>query len=128
MFKSVETLLTTLRDSFNKLVYGKQFIGYETITLTLGTVKKLTVPTGATEAILQVEASSGSTTLPSARFTLHGIDPVAGQTGAATEIGIPTYSCTGGDFVIRGYDNLLAFKIISAYATGTQSLKVLYYK
>lgn len=126
--KNIETLLSALRDSFNRLVYGKQFISYEGITLTAGTVKKLTVPAGVTEAIIQVDSSVRSTTDPQARYTLHGVDPVAGTTGNVSEIGHPLFACAGNYIVIRGYDNLGAFKVISATGVGTQALKVQYYK
>lgn len=125
--KNVETLLSTLRDSFNRLVNGKQVIGYEAIALSTSTVSTLTIPVGTTEAWIQVEGASPSATVTSARYTLNGTTPVTGVTGTTSEAGMPLYNSSGQPLIIKGGSNLSGFKAIMATGTN-QILKVTYYK
>lgn len=125
--KNVETLLSTLRDSFNRLVNGKQVVGYQAIALSTSTVSTLTVPSGATEAWIQVEGASPSATITSARYTVDGTTPVTGVTGATSEAGMPLYNSSGQPLVLKGGGTLSSFKAIMATGSN-QILKVTYYK
>lgn len=125
--KNLETLLSALRDAFNRFVNGKQAIGYQAIALSTGTVSTLTVPAGATEAWIQVEGAAPSATVTSARYTVDGTTPVTGVTGTTGEAGMPLYNSSGQPVIIKGGSNLSAFRAIMATGTN-QILKVTYYR
>ena len=127
--KNIETLLSALRDAFNRLVNGKQAIGYQAIALSTSTVTNLTIPAGATEAWIRVDGTAPATAaLPSARYTVDGTTPVTGVTGTTSEAGMPLYNNPGAEtLIIKGGSNLSSFKAIMATGV-TQILKVTYYK
>jgi len=125
--KNFETILSAVRDGISRLVNGKQVIGYQAIALSTSTASTLTVPSGATEAWVQVEGASPNATVTSARYTLDGTTPVTGVTGSTSEAGMPLYNAAGQPVVIKGGSNLSAFKAIMATGTN-QILKVTYWR
>jgi hypothetical protein len=125
--KNLETLFSAVRDGINRLVNGKQVVGYQAIALSTSVVSTLTVPAGATEAWIQVEGATPSATVTSARYTLNGTTPVTGVTGTTAEAGMPLYNAAGQPVVIKGGSNLAGFQAIMATGAG-QILKVTYWK
>lgn len=130
--KNIETLLSALRDAFNRLVNGKQVVGYEAIDLSGAVVKTLTVPAGATEAIISLESSQASVISTSAkiggRYTLDGTTPQDGGAGPAVNAGMPIAEYE--TIVVKGAGALTAFKIFpTAVAQANKAaLKVTYFK
>lgn len=129
--KNIETLLSALRDAFNRLVNGKQVVGYQSLDISGGTVKTLTVPSGATEAIITLDSKQNitlSAAVMGARYTLHGIDPVCNNATVANNTGNPIFEYQ--TINVKGEDALTGFKVICTTEGGTNkvALKVIYYK
>lgn len=128
--KNIETLLSALRDSFNRFVNGKQVIGSQTIDLTQS-IKSLTVPTGATEALIMIESSSsgaaGTSTTVVARWSVSDTAPQS-SAYSGTQEGMPVAVMV--PFTIKGSDALRAFRIITInnVGPGAFGLKVIYFK
>lgn len=91
-------------------------IGYEKITVD-STIKNLTVPAGATYAIITLE--SADTTGIAARFLQTKLPAVQ------TTVGMPLYNGTTKD--ILDYQNLVNFQIIRVQS-GATSLNVEYFR
>lgn len=127
--KQIDSILSAIRDLFSRWVNGKQCIGSQTIDIT-NTLKSLTVPAGATEALIMVEpnatGSAGTSTTPVARWSISDIAP-QGVTYNGTQEGMPVVPMA--PFTIRGAEALRAFRIISINnVTGAFGLKVIYFK
>ena len=128
--KNIETLLSALRDAFNRLVNGKQVVGSQTVDVLSASVASLTVPAGATEAIMSIEkvgaVADGYT--PLARWSVNSTAPVTGAISTTTH-GMPILSIQP-PLVIKGADALAAFKVIAVASTttGNLMLKVTYFK
>jgi hypothetical protein len=136
--KNVETLLSALRDAFNRLVNGKQVVGSQTIDVRDNAVSTLTVPAGATEAVMVLERATASAADPytqAVRWSVTDVVPVTG-TYAGLIIGPPDTTKHGMPWnvlvpmTIKGSDALRAFKVVAVAVTGagTLALKVTYYK
>lgn len=129
--KNVETLLSTLRDSFNRLVNGKQVVGSETVDIISASTSKLTVPVGATEAVITLDktAAAADAYTPLIRWAVNSVAPVNGA--VSTSAHGMTLMSIHGPLVLKGAESLTSFRAI-AYAgsvtTGTLLLKVTYYK
>ena len=129
--KNVETLLSTLRDSFNRLVNGKQVVGSETVDIISASTSKLTVPVGATEAVITLDktAAAADAYTPLIRWAVNSVAPVSGA--VSTSAHGMTLMSIHGPLVLKGAESLTSFRAI-AYAgsvtTGTLLLKVTYYK
>jgi len=123
IIKNTENLLASIRDGISRLVNGKQVVGYQSITITIAAVSVLTVPAGATEALINTDSTASAGTLAAARWTINGTTPVAGVTG--TEEGMPIFD--GIAITLKGADALKSFKIINAFTT-VRAVKVTYFK
>lgn len=121
--KNIETLLSALRDAFNRLVNGKQVVGYQSITITSGGPYSLTVPSGATEAIINTDSTTSAGLLAAARWTVDGTIPATGTAG--TEAGMPMFD--GVAITLKGTDALKAFRVINT-SGNVRALKVTYFK
>jgi len=133
--KNVETLLSALRDAFNRLVNGKQVVGSQTVDIISASTSKLTVPAGATEAVITLDktAAAADAYTPLIRWSVNSVAPVSGPVSLTP--GSETHGMTlmsiHGPLVLKGAESLTSFRAI-AYAagvtTGTLLLKVTYYK
>lgn len=129
--KNIETLLSAVRDSFNRFVNGKQVVGSQTVDILSASVATLTVPAGATEAMMTIEKTglvAADANLPVARWSVTSVAPVTGASSASTH-GM-TISPAQNPLIIRGSEALTNFKIIAigATTTGNLMLKVTYFK
>lgn len=129
--KNVETLLGNLRDAFNRLVNGKQVVGSQTVDVISASTIALTVPSGATEAVITIDKTAAATDAytPLIRWSVSSVAPVNGAVATTTH-GM-TMMSIHPPLVIKGTESLTSFRAI-AYAagvtTGTLLLKVTYYK
>lgn len=125
--KTIETLLGNLRDSFNRLVNGKQVVGSETIDVFGQIVRSLTVPPGATEAIMRIEIGGTATLSTVARWSISSTAPVPSNSSVLLA-GMPIMAME--TITIKGEDALKAFRIVSRdnVTTGAFGLKVIYFK
>jgi len=116
-----EKFLSQLVTLISNSTQGKICVGSQTIQVT-STVKKLTVPEGATAADMTLECAAGSTDPNvAARYSLDSNAPSATISASGMPIGdYDTIEIDHGS-------NLQAFKIISADGV-TKYLKVIYYK
>ena len=105
-----------LRELVRVALNSPKCIGYEKITVD-GTVKTLTVPSGATYALITLE--SADTTGVAARCLQ------TKSTTVTSAIGMPLYNGTVRD--ILDYQNLVNFQIIRGQS-GATSLNVEYYR
>lgn len=118
--KQLEALTTSLRDSIQKLVNGKQPVGSELLVLpTAGTVVSLGfIPTNATSATLCLESAVAPTTTPvvlGARYSTCppvtvNISTVSGTAGTVTVTTVGNHNLTTNQLVsiagvsIAGYN------------------------
>lgn len=129
--KNIETLLSAVRDSFNRFVNGKQVVGYQSVDIISASTSSLTVPAGATEAMITVDktAAAADAYTPLIRWSVNSTAPVNGA--VSTSAHGMTMMSIHPPLIIKGGDALTSFKAI-AYATGvttnTLILKVTYYK
>jgi hypothetical protein len=108
--KQLESLTTSLRDSIQKILNGKQPVGCETLVLPIaGTVVSLGfIPAGATSATLCLESAVAPTTTPvvlGARYCV----------GSPSFINISTISGTAGTVTVTtvGNHNLTTNQLVS---------------
>lgn len=121
--KQLENLTTSLRDTLQKILNGKQPVGCETLVLpTAGTVVSLNfIPSGATSATLCLESAVAPTTTPivlGARYcvgtpTTVNISTITGAAGTATVTTLGNHNLTTGQLVS------IAGASISGYNTST---------
>lgn len=104
-----------LRSILQKSNHDLLAIGYEKITVT--TVKSLTIPTGATYALISLESSIAT---PAIRYLELG-----DKTLPTTSDGLQRSNLDVFD--ITGYTNLVNFRVIQV-GVGTHVLHVQYYK
>lgn len=123
---NTEDLLSNIVKVLSLEIRGKVCIGYQSIALSTSSVSTLSVPKGAISAELTLEINDANTAkMVGARYTLHGENPVTGNT--SDKLGIPVGD--GDTIEIRGGDNLSALKIIdSGNGSNTRYLKVIYFK
>lgn len=104
-----------LRGILQKSNHDLLAVGYEKISVS--TIKSLTVPTGATYALITVESSL---TTPAIRYLELG-----DKTPPTSTDGIQRSNLDAFD--VNGYSNLLNFRAIQV-GVGTHTLHVQYYK
>lgn len=128
--KNLETIFAAVRDAINRLVNGKQVVGYQTIDVISASVATLTVPAGATEAIMTAEKTGNVNDLhtPVIRWSINSTAPATGAISTTTH-GMTMFT-TQPPLVIKGSDALSAFKAIAVATTttGNLMLKVTYLK
>jgi hypothetical protein len=110
----LETEVALLKDIFKALINEKNAIGKETLTVG-ATASSLTIPTGATSAIIQVQSTVATTAI---RYWEDGSTPTA-------TIGMSQGH--GAVIEITTSENLRNFKVIKETA-GTTQLNITYYK
>lgn len=77
-------VIGTLKDISRKLTENRVCVGYQQLTIA-GSVVQLTIPAGATRAVIRFESSVTSGIV--VRYTEDGTTPVSGATG--TGVGTP---------------------------------------
>jgi len=130
IIKNTENLLASIRDGISRLVNGKQVIGSQTVDVLSASTASLTVPAGATEAMIVAEKVGASTDpyTPVVRWSMTSTAPVTGAISTSTH-GMPLFTISQ-PLIIKGGDSLSAFKAIAVAVTttGNLMLKVIYYK
>lgn len=137
IIKNTENLLASIRDGISRLVNGKQVVGYQVIDLLSASVSSLTVPAGATEALIMVERASPAAADSYSIAIRFSVTDTVPETGAYIYSAGPPVNPIDGmpwlsmnPLVIKGADALKAFKVIAAATTtsGQMGLKVIYYR
>jgi len=135
-FKSAENLLTLIRDGINRLVNGKQFLSQTSFQPTALPTFIPSIPTGATEAWIYVEANFVTTTDPTTPFRAcvrYSIDasttPGPGISGS--ELGLPLWAGPT-PVILKGNDVIKSFKAVRADVSvvffNNPTLKVIFYR
>lgn len=124
--KNLETIFSAVRDAINRLVNGKQVIGYQTLFNVVDTtVSTLTVPAGATEAWITVEHFNSPNTAI-VRYTVDGTAP-SGGTISNSSIGMLMFF-NGIPLVLKGPDAIKNFKAVRIPITGQTNISITYFK
>jgi hypothetical protein len=123
---TTEELLSSIVKVLSLEIRGKICVGYQAIALSTSTVSALSPPSGAISAEVTLEIPDASSAkMVGARYTLHGVNPVTGNTPDKT--GIPIGD--GDTIELRGGDNISAFRVIdSGNGPNTRYLKIIYFK
>lgn len=124
---TTEELLSNIVKVLSLEIRGKICIGYQAIQISNSAPSVLTVPAGAISAEITLEIPTTATAkITGARYTLHGVNPEAGEIAASTDkIGIPIGD--GDTIELRGGDNMSSFRVINMDSSVRQ-LKVIYFK